>query len=368
MAQKLEKPHPTINRILFVSGREVDYTRNDVIIRALSQIGNVDVVGGNGRGSIVWRSIGFTIKALWLYITRHYDVIVVGFYGHLLMLPLGFLTRRPILFDAFLSTYDTLCDDRRRYSGDSLVGKLAFWLDKTASHFSSAVLLDTPLHARYFIETFDLPAEKVFSLPVGCNEQIFYPQQVPRKIKNITTVLFYGTYLPLHGTDVIVNAAARLSYESIRFKLIGNGPMYADTIQLAQSLQLETIDFLPPTSLEELATHIATADICLGGHFGTSLKAARVVPGKIYQILAMARPVVAASSPANMAFLTHNHTAMLCPANNPDALAEAILTLHQNPTARDNIAAAGHKLFQAMFSETTITAELQEILSHITQL
>ncbi len=76
----------------------------------------------------------------------------------------------------------------------------------------------------------------------------------------------------------------------IEFRLIGQGPEYHRVRALADQLKLDNVQFLPPIPLEDLADEISQADICLGGHFGPSQKAGRVIPGKIYQILAMARP------------------------------------------------------------------------------
>jgi len=364
MKKQLSKP----KQILFVSGREIDYTRNDVIIRALSQIGNVEVIGAIGSGSILWRSIYFAIKSLWYNFTQNYDVIVVGFYGHLLMLPLGLFTRTPIVFDAFLSTFDTLVEDRQQFSGTSILGRLAYWLDKTACSLATHVVLDTPQHIEYFAKTFHLPANKFSCIPVGCNEDIFHPRQFVKTDRRETTVLFYGSYLPLHGTDIIVRAAAMLANESIRFKMIGQGPKYAETVALAQKLQLKNIDFLPPVPLIELPEHIASADICIGGHFGTSQKAARVVPGKIYQMLAMARPVIAAASAANTSILVDNITAKLCSPNDPEGLSEAILELHRKSYQRVRLGKNGYNLYKQTFSETAIVKHLQHIISTTTKL
>ena len=113
-------------------------------------------------------------------------------------------TRKPILFDAFLSVYDTLCFDRKRFAPSSPAGRLAFWLDRTSCSLGDLVLLDTEAHARYFCDTFGVPPAKVRRLFVGCDETVFFPRtiQSPQPL-----VLFYGTFLPLHGIDIIIRAA-----------------------------------------------------------------------------------------------------------------------------------------------------------------
>ncbi len=351
-------------RVLFVTGRETDYPRNDVLLRAFRRIGEVEVIGEQGGGSIVRRSLRFSLRLLPHLLNPRHNLLFIGFYGHFLMLPAGLLSRQPLLFDAFVSTYDTLCFDRRRFTPRSAAGRLAFWLDRTVCRLADRVLLDTPQHVRYFADTFALPPDRFAVLPVGCNEDLFRPAPLPPPGAT-TRVLYYSSYLPLHGVETVVRAAARLTAHPLHFRLIGKGQAYNQVRQLANTLGLQNVTFVPPVPLTQLPAEIAAAGICLGGHFGNTPKAGRVVPGKIYQILAMARPLVAADTPANRELLSPGETAFLCPPNDPDALAEAILHLHHDSALRHRLAKGGRALFQAECSETVITARLRDIVREI---
>lgn len=349
-------------KILFLCGRELEYTRNSVLFRAFQRFAEVEVLGKTiTNPSITARSIKVLFQAL-PHLRRPYDLIFVGFYGHLLMLPIGTLAHSPILFDAFISTYDTLCFDRRKTTPTSLLGRLAFWLDQTACRKSRHTLLDTPLHIKYFQDTFQLPADHFSALPVGCNEDIFYPRP-PTTGNNITRVLYYTTYLPLHGIDVVIRAAAKLqSVSQLQFILLGAGPEYPAAYRLAKQLSIRNVDFFPMVPLTELPVHISNADIVLGGHFGASAKASRVIPGKIYQILAMGRPLLAADTPANRALLIDDISAKLCPPADPDALASTIQSLLHNPEQRQQLAALGRELYLEQCSEAVIAHKLRAVL------
>ena len=341
-----------------MAGRELEYPRNDVLLRAFRRLGDVTVLGESGRGSILSRSLRVTLKAILHLRSSDYDLVFVGFYGHLLMLPVGGLSKSPVLFDAFISTFDTLCFDRRVISPTSPGGRLSFWLDKTACQRADHVLLDTRQHVDYFTRTFGLPGDLLGELPVGCNEEIFFPhEKAPSEDTSI--VLFYSTYLGLHGVDTILKAAARLRSNDLVFKLIGRGFQYKNMRRLAERLDLRNVKFLPYLPLVELANEIATARICLGGPFGSTEKASRVVPGKIFQMLAMARPVIAAASPANLEFLVHGENAYLCRPNDPEDLANAILQLHENRQLRMQLATAGRETYEKHMSEAVITDRLE---------
>jgi glycosyltransferase involved in cell wall biosynthesis len=353
--------------ILYMAGREHGYQRNDVLLRALRRAGHVQVVGAARSKSLMWTSAIVFARALPYLLTRRYDLVFVGFYGHLLMLPVGLLSRAPILFDAFVSNYDTLCFDRQIFAPRSLPGRLAFWLDQSSCRLATFVLVDTQLQAEYFRHTFHLAPERVGALPVGCNEDLFSPQP-PSPRENVTAVLYYSTFQPLHGVETVVRAAHLLGGESrLRFKLIGTGPDYAQVRRLAENLRVENIAFLPTVPLETLVNEIATADICLGGPFGHSDKASRVIPGKIYQILAMERPLLAADSPANRELLTHGETAYLCQQDSPEDLAAAILKLHQDTALREGLAQTGRALYLKRCSEAIIAEQLRRWLNETIQ-
>jgi glycosyltransferase involved in cell wall biosynthesis len=345
-------------RILFTTGREPEYPRNAVIRTALAR--NFDVISTtDSTRNLPLRYLN--VSAQLLRSTRtEYDLMFVGFLGQPLMLMTHWLTRKPILFDAFLSIYDTLCFDRRRFSPGSVPGKLAFWLDRASCSYADRVLLDTQVHADYFHNTFGVPANKLRSLFVGCDENIFYPRQ---NQSTTPMVLYYGTYLPLQGIDVIIRAAKFLEGRSnVHFRIIGTGFEAAHIHSLVRELDVRNITFLPPVPLEALPAHIQEATICLGGHFGASAKAGRVIAGKTFQCIAMGKPTIVGDNIANHELLRHGHDAWFCRMNNPEALADAILHLIDDPELCLRLGNNAHQTFMEYASIQALSFQLQDIV------
>lgn len=365
MVARTNAPAPAAHpHVLFIAGRELTYTRNDVLMRALRRQGYaLDVIGVSQPVRSISRMSARLLPKLVQHLSAHrYDLVMVGFYGYLLAPVVRALARAPLLFDAFVSNYDTLCFDRRVVAPGSLSAQAIFQFDKRICHTAHHLLLDTPQHAAYFIETFGLDARRISWIPVGCNEEIFYRRPASPH-DDQTNVLHYSTFLPLHGVDAILRAAAHLHAAPIHFRLIGDGPLRAAMETLAAELQLTNVEFLPPVPLATLAEEIASAHICLGGHFGGSGKSQRVVPGKIYQMMASQRAIIAADSPANRALLTHEVSALLTPAGDPEQLAAAILRLHEKPALRTALAASAYHTFKTECSETEIGARLASIIA-----
>jgi glycosyltransferase involved in cell wall biosynthesis len=352
-------------RILFITGREIKYQRNDVLRRAFQRIGRVETVGVRNRPkSIILNSLLLSFQVIPKLIFNRYDLVFVGFYGQLLMFPVSVFSRIPILFDAFISTFDTLTSDRKLVAPDSTIGRSIIFIDKLACQRASHIMLDTQPHVEYFVDFYKVPAQKISAVPVGCNEEIFYPRR-NKGTNTHTRVLYYSSYLPLHGVGTVIQAAGYLQDKPIEFRLIGSGQTYKETKIISEQLGLRNIEFIPPIPLEELPSEIAAADICLGGHFGITEKAARVVPGKIYQILAMAKPLIAANTRANLDLLEHEESAYLCSPNDPDNLARAILYFHENPRNRYQVAKKGRAVYEAMASEEVITRLLKSIVEDL---
>ena len=351
-------------QVLFVAGRELTYTRNNVLLRALRrQEYSLDVIGVLQPVSSISRTSAQLLPELVKRLSkRRYDVIVVGFYGYLLAPVVTAFTRTPLLFDAFVSNYDTLCFDRKVVAPDSFAGQVLYQFDKRVCRRARHLLLDTPQHIAYFVDTFGLNAQRVSWLPVGCNEDIFHPRPAS-PYQAATNVLHYSTFLPLHGVDVILRAAAHLRAAPVSFRLIGDGPLRPAMMALARELNLSNVEFLPPVSLTALSEEIGKAHVCLGGHFGASGKAQRVVPGKIYQMMASQRAIIAADSPANRTLLTHEVSALLVQPEDPEQLAAAILRLHEDQNLREVLAFNTQRTFQSQCSEQVISTRLASIIS-----
>jgi glycosyltransferase involved in cell wall biosynthesis len=140
-------------------------------------------------------------------------------------------------------------------------------------------------------------------------------------------VLFWGTFIPLHGVEVIIEAARKLALKgkSVEFKLIGDGQTAADIAELVEQEPLPNLTWQRAVvGTEELQAAIAQAHVVLGV-FGTSQKAANVVPYKVHQAMASDRPVITRHTEQLAALDCPG--VKLVPPGDSEALADAILAL-----------------------------------------
>lgn len=346
-------------KILFIAGREPSYVRNAMILKCLEKNGFDIINCSDSSSTYPIRFLKVIVKFL---SQKNYDCVFVGFLGQPLVPIIRKFTRKPIVFDAFLSMYDTICFDRKWFKPDSIAGKFFYWLDKYSCQQADRILLDTDAHIDYFTKTFGLPRDKFHRLFVGADESLFFPREVKREGRKFK-VFYYSSFLPLHGTEYIVQAAGILSeHEDIEFVIVGTGMEHKKIRNLAQSMGINTIRFIDWLPYEQLPLEIAQADICLGGHFSDIDKAKRVIAGKTFQFIAMKKPVIVGDCEGNRELLSDRENALFVAMADAGALANAILELKCNIPMRTHIAEGGYKTFLESCTIRVIGEELKRTI------
>ncbi len=349
-------------RIFFTCGASSDYVRNRTVVRALGRKHDVEVAVSTAASYP--RRLAAVVPRI-LTASSRFDVYLAGFLGQPLMPFLRTRNLKPIILDAFISIYDTLCLDRRTFSPRSPAGRVSRWLDIQALRWARCVLTDTSASADFMAQEFGVARSKFVPLPVGADESIFYPWPGPGK--NGVDVLYFCTYLPLHGAPVVVEAANLIrERDGITLTLIGKGPERRRVEKMAREYRLDNCRFIDWVDFEELPGRIAACHIFLGGHFNAeNAKARRVVPGKVYQGLAMAKPTIVGDCEASREWFQHGENAWVVPMGDPRALADAILKLAGSARLRKRIGEGGHALYQERFSEAAIASRLDECIGRL---
>jgi glycosyltransferase involved in cell wall biosynthesis len=341
-------------RILMFGAFDAEYARNQVLRSGLRRAGvAVDVC----RAPLGSRSLHRTARLVAGFVRRRQpDAILVPEFRHKDVPLARFLADVqgvPLIVDPLVSRYDTKIGDWGSAQPGSFQAAHNRRLDRAAVRFADLVLCDTAAHARYFQRHYRVPVERLAVVPVGYDDAVFRPLPAPPPAP--FRVAFYGSFLPLHGIDVIVAAARQLADRDMRFMLIGGGQTW-DLAAAAQrdGLALELVPALPPRQLVE---RLRNVHVVLG-IFGQSAKAARVVPNKVYQALALERALVSADSPALREFFVPGEHLLGVPAGDPGALAAALWRLRTDAALRDRLARSGAAWVHARFNPEAVARTL----------
>jgi glycosyltransferase involved in cell wall biosynthesis len=282
------------------------------------------------------------------------DIIIVGHPGYF-RVHLAWVLRRifckkaKLVYDVFIPLYEALVEDRELVSPGTFLAWLLHRFEKSCCRITDLNLIDTNIHAQYLIHTFGLCPEKVARIFVGATIKDHFESSFEIKPQKFN-ILFVGTYIPLHGIDVILSAARILADRpEIKFVLVGSGQLRSHMGRLTLEWKLKNVEFVDWVAPEHLYAFIRNHDLSLG-IFGTTPKTKRVIPSKIFDICKAGVPFITSDSPAIREAFSHCENAYLIPAGNAPALAKAILHLHGSPDLRKQLAVGAGQTDRAMFS------------------
>jgi glycosyltransferase involved in cell wall biosynthesis len=359
---------------------EQGYSRNSSLCSAIAtistSIGKCTIAGwmpaaNLGPNSKILLTILYTPIRWWFLYNRSRklkpnDILLVPFPPHPDILLAWFLTRHSnikIIMDALFGLYDTVVRDRSLVKKTSMVAKLIFYYEKRMMKAVDRVLVDTDQHARMLETDYSLPPGHCAAIPVGIDESLWLP--VPYTQQPIFKVVFWSTFIPLHGVEVVVRAAKLLENDvnpSISILVIGNGQCGEMFRKLNNSLSPKNLTWIDRyVPIKEVIFHVSNSNCCLG-IFGTGEKAGRVIPYKAYQTLSSAKALITAKTPAATDLLKDGETAILVEPGDPESLSLAIRHLSKNPLLSEKIGKNGYRLFKEKLSQKSVENALKEVL------
>ncbi|HUH14825.1 MAG TPA: glycosyltransferase [Gaiellaceae bacterium] len=275
---------------------------------------------------------------------ERFDAVIVGYPGHFDLPAARWAARGgPVIFNPLVSLHETLVEDRRRFAPGSLAARLLLGIDRLALRRADLVVADTDQNARHLVALGGIPRQRVETCFVGAEERLFRPTwRTPESF----TALFVGKLIPLHGVETIL-AAATLAPE-LSFRVVGSGQL--DAVLRDRSPNVDWVEWV---DYERLPQELERAG-CALGVFGTSAKAARVVPNKAFQALACGVPLVTADTPAARELLRDGESALFVPAGDPGALAAAVRRLAADPALGRRLGEGGHAAYLEHASERVL--------------
>ncbi len=376
-------------RVCYFGAYRAEYARNTNLIEGLRRNG-VDVVvcheplwgGFDDRVMAVeqgWRSPAFWMRVIGVYIrllrkyfriAQDYDVLVVGYPGQFdvfLARVLSWWRGKPLAWDILMSLY-LITVERGLAEQNPIAANALKCIEWCAIRLPDALFLDSINYVKWFCHTYSYHNCHFHIQPTGANSDQFHPpiseatSPQPANEETSFHVVYHGSFLQTHGVQTIIEAARLLlPHAEIRFTLMGVGPEHKLATKLAANYGLENVSLLGWVDENTLLNTLASADIVLGA-FGTTPQAVLSVQNKIYEGLAMAKPVLTGDGPAVREFFEHDVHLYLCNRNDATALATAIVLLQMNKPLRESIAAQGHSLFQQAYTIEALGERFKDVL------
>jgi glycosyltransferase involved in cell wall biosynthesis len=241
----------------------------------------------------------------------------------------------------------------RERSGVVLTG-LSRRLEQRAYHECTALIAISQSLADRLVADMGVPREKIAVVPNGVDVHRFDPARVstPRSAQAFT-VLFVGSLVSWQGLDVLLRASALVP--DVNLTIAGDGPDRAALVALAQQLQIAP-RFLGRVSPDDIPALIASADVCYSGH------SAFRSPLKLYEYMAMGRPVISSAVPDAKAALVDGQSGFLFAPGDVDDLARALRTA---VSARECLDIMGQRARRDAVDHHSWDARVAAICAHV---
>jgi glycosyltransferase involved in cell wall biosynthesis len=193
-----------------------------------------------------------------------------------------------------------------------------------------------------------VPESKIQVNPNGVNIDVFKPGQGGKEVRNKLNIDhkvvagFAGTFCPWHGIPVLIEAITRLPLsKNCHFLLIGEGSMKAEVEEMVKLKGCaDRITFTGRLKYQDMPAYLDACDILISPHvpmedgsefFGS--------PTKIFEYMAMARPIIASHLGQMGEVLKDQSNGLLLTPRNVEELVMAITQLADDAPMRNRLGA-----------------------------
>ncbi|NJL15821.1 MAG: glycosyltransferase family 4 protein [Nitrospira sp.] len=220
------------------------------------------------------------------------------------------------------------------------------------------------LHDRYGV-----PLERIVVLPSGTDEQQFAPRDSMASRLELGLlparpyIGFVGSFYRYQGLACLLDAMVLIKEvcPTTQLVLVGDGEVVEELKQQARHLKMEdNIIWTGRVPYGEVPVWIGAMNLCVAPFCGDR---GETSPVKIFDYLACQRPVVASAIPSVASTFTPDSGVHLIPSDQARPLADAIITLLNDPARCTVMGQQGRRFIEGRFSWTAIVKQLRHWLS-----
>jgi glycosyltransferase involved in cell wall biosynthesis len=218
-----------------------------------------------------------------------------------------------------------------------------------------------------------VPADKIIVVPNGVDTSRFNPATaVPRRIYAEPTIGLVANLFRWHALDLLIDAVSELDSEGIAFNIVvvGDGLMRTEWESHAHSLGFgERTAFFGQVPWSDIPSLIAGFDLCYSGQVNLQIGKMYHSPLKLYEYMAMGKPVVASAFEDSRRVVRPDETGFLFEGGNKESLKR---TLRSAWKARSRWKIMGEAARELVVREhswkqrvRTMIGQIEEVLARV---
>ena len=328
--------------VVYITVKNEDYIRTSQIKWILTDNAKKFKIYSSEKENPVTRAIDIR-KKLRSISFEGVDVIIAGFLPQLIWKGLAKRTLGTgiiVIAEMFISLYDTVVLDRRLVWKRGIIAHICKRFDRTVVKEADYIITDTKADADFFAKEFGAgkDREKFETLYLEADLGDYISTNVvldKNEDENSKIVLYFGTGLPLQGTDYVAEAFNVLS-EEYGYNCIYIGGLSNMSRNLKRKLLSckdrsarrgkGSITYYKWLGQKELYENIANASVCLAGHFDPNIdKADRTIPGKAMIYEALGKTMILGDTKANKEIFEPDNKHIFVPRGVSKSIVEAVM-------------------------------------------
>jgi glycosyltransferase involved in cell wall biosynthesis len=240
----------------------------------------------------------------------------------------------------------------------NLISPLWRWkrLEKYCVYQADRVITVVDEGKEHYVKDCGVAPEKVSVVMNTVDLDYFYSLPVKKEIVNrykpYFTISYTGDFAVHRGIQTAITAMPDILREipNALLLLIGSGPNEAQLRKLAGDLGLsKAIEFCGRQPFALMPSYIAAGQICLVPHIASG-HADTSIAHKLFQYMAMAKPVVVSSAKPLARVVEETGAGLVYRSEDADSLAEAIIKINKDRKLAVRLGKAGQKAVKERYN------------------
>ena len=267
----------------------------------------------------------------------------------------------PVIFDPITSVYEKETYERKKWPPDSRRAESRKAWERALFLKADLLVLENHAYVDFVHQHMGIPKDRLAVIYQGAFSDLFKPAPSPPS-EPPYEIVFFGSFHPSMGTDVIVEAARQTTDLPCKWIFIGDGDLRKKTEQSATDLA--NVVFEGWLEYQKLPSRLAKAHILLG-IFGTTFKTDFVIPNKVFESMAVGRPLITQWARSYKENIGRTEVVGWVPRGDAQALAATVRDWVSRPEDLARRAKATRDLFDQYFRPQVQQKNLAHILRRV---
>jgi len=209
---------------------------------------------------------------------------------------------------------------------------------------------------QHYVNDCNVPPEKVTVVMNTEDLDYFYSLPIKKDIiesyQPYFTISYIGGFGRHRGIQTAISAMPIIlsKISQAKLLLVGSGGNEAELRELANEKGVaEAVEFAGWQPFDSVPSYIAASEVCLIPHIASG-HTNSTIPHKIFQAMAMGKPVVVSSAKPLERIVKETAAGLVYLSGNAKSLAEVVVSIYQNDALASKLGEAGKKTTQEKYN------------------